>query len=168
LKSFENGEEFYNWRDSASESELHDLVVEHSGCFSNSVCENEGLLLEDEEIEDLFVCEVAKSRNVGEDTLTYMLNLDSNCDGGRYEQIRWAIIESPKLTMELLNKIDPYGPLMARSITSHPLATSATLHRIFKEFISQDEIDSYLESKQILSDFELRSYKNLIQAKLQL
>jgi hypothetical protein len=47
------------------------------------------------------------------------------------------------------------------------LATSATLSRVFTEFISEEEIISYLESEHILSDFELRSYKILIQAKLQ-
>ena len=166
MKSFKDGEEFYNWRDSASESEIHELVLQHAKCFSNSLCENEDLLLENEELEDLFVCEVAKSRNIREETLTYLLNLETNGDGGRYEQIRWALLESPNLTIELLDKIDPYGPLMARSITSHPLATRATLNRIFTEYISEEEIISYLESAHILSDFELRSYKNLIQAKL--
>jgi hypothetical protein len=109
---------------------------------------------------------VARSKNVSETTLKHLLALDSGGDGGRYEQIRWALLESPNLTVSLINEIDPYGPLMMKSITAHPLADSNLVQKIFNEFLSEEELISYLAAKEIFSDAEIQEYQNLIQSKL--
>jgi len=166
MKTFDTGEEFYSWLDNSSADELHSLVLEHASCFSTTVCNNEDQFIEDEEIEDLFVCEVARSKNVSETTLKHLLTLDSGGDGGRYEQIRWALLESPNLTVSLINEIDPYGPLMVKSITANPLADSTLVQKIFSEFMSEEELVSYLAAKEILSETEIQEYRNLIQSKL--
>ena len=168
MKTFDTGEEFYSWLDNSSADELHSLVLEHASCFSKTVCSNEDQFIEDEEIEDLFVCEVARSKNVSETTLKHLLTLDSGGDGGRYEQIRWALLESPNLTVSLINEIDPYGPLMVKSITANPLADSTLVQKIFSEFMSEEVLVSYLAAKQILSDEEIIAYQNLIRNKLAL
>ena len=166
MKTFGSGEEFYTWLDNSSADELHNLVLEHESCFSGALCSNEDQLIEDEEIEDLFVCEVARSKNVTETTLKHLLNLDSGGDGGRYEQIRWALLESPNLTVSLINEIDPYGPSMVKSITANALADSNLVRKIFSEFLSEEELISYLAAKEILSEAEIQEYRNLIQSKL--
>jgi hypothetical protein len=166
MNIFETGEEFYDWLDVSSSDELHRIAVEHTKCFSETLCVNEDELMETEEINDLFVCEVARSKKVSESTLRYLLAIDSGGDGGRYEQIRWAILESPNLTAPLLKEIDPYGPLMVKSITANPLADSDLIQKIFNEFLSEEELISYLVSKEIFSVKEVGEYQDLIRSKL--
>jgi hypothetical protein len=54
-----------------------------------------------------------------------------------------------------------------KSITAHPLADSNLVQKIFNEFLSEEELISYLAAKEIFSDAEIQEYQNLIQSKLQ-
>jgi hypothetical protein len=165
--NFETGDDFYEWLASANSAELHEFMLEHSECFTEDLCEEEDDLLADDEIDELYVCEVARAKSVSEESLRHLWSLDTDNDGDRYVQKCWALLESPNLTAALLNEIDPYGPLMIHAMTSHSLADAKLVKKIFNQgLISLDETIDYLVSEDILTEGELDEYKKNIQSKL--
>ena len=164
--NFQDGEEFYEYLDTASPEELMNLVSEHEKCFTTEICELETRLFEDDELEDLIALEVAKAPEVTPEILEYILNLDSGGDGGRYEQARWAVIESPELTVELLRKVDPYTIAMAYQITIHPISDGKIVKSIFEDWYDQEIITSYLKQDLGFSTSEVLGYETTIERKL--
>lgn len=165
--NFESGEDFYDWLEGASSSELHEFMLEHSSCFTDDLCEEEDDLLANDEIDELFVCEIARAGAISEESLRYLWLLDTGGDGDRYVQKCWALLESPNLTAALLNEIEPFGALMTYAVTSHDLADSALVKKVFTQgLISLEQTLEFISAEGDFSEEEIEEYRESMQGAL--
>lgn len=165
--NFESGGDFYDWLEDASSPELHEFMLEHSSCFTDDLCEEEDDLLANDEIDELFVCEIARAGAISEESLRHLWSLDTGGDGDRYTQKCWALLESPNLTVALLNEIEPFGALMTYAVTSHQLANSTLVKKVFTEgLISLEETIDFIASNGDFTEEEIESYRKSMQGAL--
>ena len=147
---FETWEEFNEYINSASSSQLHSLAVKHADCWATlSFCKEDQMLWEESgDWGELIFIRVLLAKNVNIQTLKFALQVGSESTQSR-AFLSLTLMDSPAITAELLLEIPVDDAIddkdTARQMFFHPLASIDVLKHVIGSFPEMIDLLVYQE-----------------------